>query len=127
MRSGVIPNGSPAAAAAFLREHAARLDKGQVGELFGHHEDHSIAVSYPGEEDVDTGVGFDLALVEAQQLCPMHRARCPTLSTHAQIHPQVMHAYIDGERFSGLSLDEALRQLLQGFRCGWLKCYMWAG
>ena len=38
-----------------------------------------------------------------------------------------MHAYIDGERFSGLSLDEALRQLLQGFRCGWLKCYMWAG
>ena len=44
VRSGVIPDASPAAAAAFLREHAARLDKGQVGELFGHHEDHSIAV-----------------------------------------------------------------------------------
>lgn len=45
VRSGVIPDSSPAAAAAFLCEHAARLDKGQVGELFGHHGDHSIAVS----------------------------------------------------------------------------------
>lgn len=45
VRSGVIPDGSPATAAAFLREHAQRLDKGQVGELFGHHDDHSIAVS----------------------------------------------------------------------------------
>lgn len=45
VRNGVIPDGSPATAAAFLREHAQRLDKGQVGELFGHHDDHSIAVS----------------------------------------------------------------------------------
>lgn len=45
VQSGVIADGSPAAAAAFLRQHAGRLDKGQVGELLGHHDDHSIAVS----------------------------------------------------------------------------------
>lgn len=27
-----------------------------------------------------------------------------------------MHAYVDAERYGGLSLDEALRALLQGFR-----------
>jgi hypothetical protein len=29
-----------------------------------------------------------------------------------------MHAYIDAEQLGGLSLDEALRRLLSGFRCG---------
>lgn len=50
VQSGVIPDGTPAAAAAFLRENAPRLDKGQVGELFGHHEDHSIEVCGVGVE-----------------------------------------------------------------------------
>jgi hypothetical protein len=44
--SGVLPDGSPAAAARFLRDQAARLDKAQVGELLGHHEEHSIQVSW---------------------------------------------------------------------------------
>ncbi|KAL4853786.1 Brefeldin A-inhibited guanine nucleotide-exchange protein 3 [Chlorella vulgaris] len=46
VQSGVIADGSPAAAARFLREHAARLDKGQVGELMGRHEDHSVQVMH---------------------------------------------------------------------------------
>ena len=43
--SGVVRDASPAAAAAFLREHAPRLDKAQVGELMGHHDQHCIEVS----------------------------------------------------------------------------------
>ena len=36
-----------------------------------------------------------------------------------------MHAYIDAERYAGLSLDEALRALLQGFRLpGALCCWV---
>lgn len=33
-----------------------------------------------------------------------------------------MHAYIDAERFAGLSIDEALRALLQGFRLPGARC-----
>lgn len=44
VQSGTIPDATPAAAARFLRDHAARLDKAQIGELFGHHEEHSIQV-----------------------------------------------------------------------------------
>lgn len=43
----------------------------QIGELFGHHEEHSIAI---------------------------------------------MHAFIDGESYTGLSLDAAMRRLLAQFR-----------
>lgn len=49
--------------------------------------------------------------------CSILQPAAPTVAGPSP-HPQVMHAYIDGKRFSGLSLDEALRQLLQGFRCG---------
>lgn len=34
-----------------------------------------------------------------------------------------MHCYVDMEQYGGLSLDEALRLLLAGFRCG----QRWAG
>lgn len=43
MESG-LADGSAEGVAAFLREHAARLDKGAVGELMGDHEDFSIQV-----------------------------------------------------------------------------------
>ena len=33
-----------------------------------------------------------------------------------------MHAYIDAERYAGLSIDEALRALLQGFRLPGARC-----
>ena len=48
-RAGVIPNGgAPAAAAAFLRQHSALLDKGQMGELFGGHEEWEVEVRGAG-------------------------------------------------------------------------------
>ncbi|BDA49435.1 probable Brefeldin A-inhibited guanine nucleotide-exchange protein [Coccomyxa sp. Obi] len=68
--SGTV-EGTPHAVAAFLREHLADLDKAQLGEYLGHHEEFSCAV---------------------------------------------MHAYIDGERFQGYSIDAALRLLLGNFR-----------
>lgn len=39
--SGTV-EGTPEAVAAFLREHLADLDKGQLGEYLGHHEDFSV-------------------------------------------------------------------------------------
>lgn len=38
--------GTPQAVAAFLREHLADLDKGQLGEYLGHHEDFAVGVFY---------------------------------------------------------------------------------
>ncbi|KAK9904753.1 hypothetical protein WJX75_001787 [Coccomyxa subellipsoidea] len=43
--SGTV-EGTPQAVAAFLREHLADLDKGQLGEYLGHHEDFACAVMY---------------------------------------------------------------------------------
>lgn len=40
----MVARGDAASAARFLREHATRLDKTQIGELFGHHEEHSVEV-----------------------------------------------------------------------------------
>lgn len=57
--------------AAFLRKHASSLDKAQLGELFGHHAEFSVAV---------------------------------------------MHSWVDCERYSGMSIDGALRALLEQFR-----------
>ena len=39
--SGSVQN-DPAGIAAFLMEHSALLDKTQLGELFGHHEDREV-------------------------------------------------------------------------------------
>ncbi len=39
--SGSVRN-DPASIAAFLMEHSALLDKTQLGELFGHHEDREV-------------------------------------------------------------------------------------
>jgi hypothetical protein len=43
--SGTV-EGSPQAVASFLRQHIAELDKTQLGEYFGHHDEQ--AVSLPG-------------------------------------------------------------------------------
>ena len=43
--SGTV-EGTPQAVAAFLREHLADLDKGQLGEYLGHHEDFAVRVFY---------------------------------------------------------------------------------
>ena len=45
MGSGTV-EGTPAAVAAFLREHLADLDKGQLGEYLGHHEDFAVSNSW---------------------------------------------------------------------------------
>ena len=39
--SGSVRN-DPASIASFLMEHSALLDKTQLGELFGHHEDREV-------------------------------------------------------------------------------------
>lgn len=39
--SGTV-EGTPHAVAAFLREHLADLDKAQLGEYLGHHEEFSV-------------------------------------------------------------------------------------
>ena len=47
-----------------------------------------------------------------------HRPSPPPPPSRAQ----VMHAFIDGEQYSGLSLDDALRALLAQFRCACVWC-----
>lgn len=39
--SGTVED-DPVAIAKFLREHRSLLDSTQVGEYFGHHEDHAV-------------------------------------------------------------------------------------
>ncbi|KAF6256772.1 hypothetical protein COO60DRAFT_1627056 [Scenedesmus sp. NREL 46B-D3] len=45
MSQGLLES-SPAAVAAFLRTQADQLDKAQLGELLGHHEDFAVAVMH---------------------------------------------------------------------------------
>ena len=61
----------------------------------------------------DTCMGLHPPCPHTPQLSPSPSLLLHTTPAHA---PQVMHAYIDAEQYSGLSLDDALRQLLKGFR-----------
>lgn len=41
--SGTIED-NPEAVAGFLRDHLAELDRTQLGEYFGHHEEHAVSL-----------------------------------------------------------------------------------
>lgn len=57
-------------------------------------------------------------------MTPPYPTKIPTPCTcmRTPLYTQIMHAYIDSEQFGGLTLDEALRKLLRGFRCAPVHC-----
>ena len=74
--------------ALFLLEHKDRLDKTQIGEIFGREPDASF-VKDVGTDPEKGGEGFYIL---------------------------VLHHYVDALDFSGIKFDEAMRLFLSGFR-----------
>ncbi len=70
--------------AAFLREHAAELDKARVGEYFGHHEDFEVAVMHAWVDMQPSWAGIPidsaLRLLLEQFRLPGERGRAARVS-----------------------------------------------